>query len=251
MSAVISLILWQADLFFTSPTTIGFARWPLLHDVSRFVSVCNIDVSFLLPHFYFRSKPFSCLAPVPSPCTFASFIITSLFQHSLQNFIPLERPYSSLSFPVVSFLFLLSSTLYISGSFPVLVLFSWAYLFGLYFILTLSSQLSSLFLLCPLTELSFSATPVPTAKLVTPIVPSLNQETFSTTHILLKSDWLTWFIDWLNAFLNMETCQSSGQDCELWPNDTWYLIIRYYVNSIGRGASTLWKLGKHKKRKWC
>jgi hypothetical protein len=151
MSPAINLILRRANSFFTSPTTIGFSRWPLLHGVSRFVSVCNIYVSFLLPHFYFRSNPFPCLFPFPYPCTFASLVITSLFQHSLQNFIPLERPYSSLSVPIVTFLFLLSCPLYISGYFALLVFFFCAYLFELYFILTLSSQLSSLFLLCPLT----------------------------------------------------------------------------------------------------
>lgn len=82
-------------IFFMSPTAIGFWRWPLLHVVSRFVSVCNNDVWILLPHFYFRSKPFSCVVPSSFSLYFYYFI-TSLFQHSLQNFIPLALPYSLL-----------------------------------------------------------------------------------------------------------------------------------------------------------
>ena len=82
--------------FFTRPKTIGFWRWPLLHVVSRFVSVCNMMFDFSCLISILVPKPSLALSPFPSPRTFTTLIISSLFQHSLQNFIQLALPYSPL-----------------------------------------------------------------------------------------------------------------------------------------------------------
>ena len=111
----------MGGIFITSSTTVGFSRWPLLHDFSRFVSACNIDVRFLLPHFYLISKTSSCFIPHSFSLyfyffdyyLFVSSSFTELYSSCTSLFplpFPIMLPFRFCSFPLstyqVLFLFL-------------------------------------------------------------------------------------------------------------------------------------------------
>lgn len=193
-------------VFFTDPITIGFWRWPLLHVVSRFVSVCINDVWFLLPHFCFGSRPFSCLVPNSFSLYFYYFEYCLFISAS---FTQLHSSRISLSLPPSLFQLCFLSAFAVFQSlhfrfFSSSLLLPWAYFLGLYFILTLSSQT---FISVPSmptdrtllfnNTCSYCQTCDPDSAFFVP------RHIFHSPHI--AKEWLINVTDWLNDWLHFWT----------------------------------------------
>lgn len=182
-------------------------------------------------------NPSLALSPISSPCTF----ITLLPLYFSIHYRTLFLLYFLIPLSYASFLFLLSSTLYISGSFSFLVLLSCAYLFRLYFILTLSSQT---FIFVP--SLSTYKTSISNSTCSycqccdSDSAFSVPRHIFHNPHI--ANEWLIDVTDWLNDWLHLWTWRRASRQDRIVNSDrttrgTWLFVIMLIALDLGHRHS--------------
>jgi hypothetical protein len=101
-SAVISLIVWQAEYSLRAQELSGFEGGLFSTSSADMLGSVTLMFDFSCLNSILDPNPSLALSLVPSFCTFTTLIITSLCQHHLHECIPLALLYPpSLSFPIM------------------------------------------------------------------------------------------------------------------------------------------------------